>query len=358
MEEEMTFEASWPELQRQLRDALSRRKVPTDFREDVLQETALRLLRNWDRVRPESMWAFALTVALNIVRDEARRKERRDRTVLENPAVDRDPEHEAIVRLELDRVREALASMTERQRTILLSEVGEATIAEGSTPSVKMARMRARRRLRALIEGVSGYAALPLIRTRQWLQGTDIGVANTAASLAVQIAAFIALSGAGFPTLDAPPGRTTQRAPVGTHTATAAQPWASSSPSRTDQTSRLSMLSPTFATRHMQPVRRDEREGRDLNEHFGFVHKDGDSVVVGDDAQVGPYGASHTVAQTVAGSTVVAAVKARYDSAECVNEFLESRHSACANPGSGRGRLRTAVMNEQHTAGFGTGRAN
>ena len=355
MEEEMTFEASWPALERQLRDALTRRRVPADFREDVLQETALRLLRNWGRVRPESMWAFALTVALNIVRDEARRKERRERVVLESPVPDRDPEHEAIVRLELDRVRNALASMTERQRAILLTEVGEATMTEGSTPSLKMARMRARRRLRALIEGVSGYAALPMIRTRRWLEGTDVGVANTAASLAVQIAAIVALAGGVLAPFGTPLEIEAARPSIETNDVTAAKWRSSSSPTTTHRAVEESVLRPSFSARYLD---RDRREGRDLNEHFGFVHKDGDSIVVTDDPQVGPYGARHRVAQTVGESTVIAEVKARYDSAKCVNEFLRSRHSACANPGSGRGRLRTAVMNQHHTAGIDTGRMN
>src|SRR5688500_12645238 len=176
--ERHTFEDAWPELERGLREALTRRRIPVDAREDILQDTALRLLRSWDRVRPESVWAFALTIALNIVRDEARKKERRDRTTMERPAAVCDPEHEALVRLELSRVRAALASMNDRQRSILLSEVGEATLVDLSTPALKMARMRARRRLRSLIEGASGYAAFSAGKLRRWIQEVDVGFAN------------------------------------------------------------------------------------------------------------------------------------------------------------------------------------
>ena len=108
-----------------------------------------------------------------------------------------DPEHEALVRLELSRVRAALASMNDRQRSILLSEVGEATLVDVSTPALKMARMRARRRLRSLIEGASGYAAFSAGKLRRWIQEIDVGFANAAASIAVQVTAVLAV-GATF----------------------------------------------------------------------------------------------------------------------------------------------------------------
>ena len=355
MDQETRFENSWPALERQLRDVLRRRGVPVDAREDVLQETALRLLRSWERIRPESLWAFALTIALNVVRDEARRKERRDRTPLESAIVDRDPEHEALVRLELARVKAALESMTERQRTILLSEVGEATIVDSTTPALKMARMRARRRLRSLIEGASGYAALPIIRTRRWLQDADVGLANTAASLAVQIAAIVALSGAGLPSTIGPPSTPGGESDSGSgHTATAADPFLSDEDAVLPDAGERE-LRPDLATRRLTMER---ERGPGLNEHFGFVHKNGDSILVDDDAQVGPYGAHHTVAQTIAGSTVIAEAKARYEAADCVNEFLRERHAPCGDPGAGRGRLRTAVEEERHTIRVDTTRFN
>jgi RNA polymerase sigma factor (sigma-70 family) len=338
------FEERWPELEAQLRAVLTRRRIPIDAREDVLQETALRLLRSWDRIRPESLWAFALTVALNIVRDEARKKERHDRSCFESPIVDRDPEHEALVRLELERVRVALTRMNERQRTVLLSEIGEA-VHEASTPAQKMARLRARQRLRALLEDASALVALPVMKLRRWMHDADAVVANAAASWAIRVATLSTVAAIAVPAAIGSPG-----APSLEHAETI-------SPARGDRS--VTTSSRPFARRApSDPALQQPRElggaitalvgdRRDeVNQHFGVIHKEGDSVVVGGDEQIGPYGVHQKVAQSVGDTNLGAELKARYDAAKCWNKFLQRPHAPCRRGGRLRGRI-NAIANDE-----------
>ncbi|HET7483356.1 MAG TPA: sigma factor, partial [Actinomycetota bacterium] len=127
MGDRMMFEDEWPRIERYLRDVLARRRIPRDELEDVVQDTALRLFRAWDRVRPETAASFALTISLNLVRDDARRRTRRENMPLPVEAPQGDIEQEALARIELARVRMALDRMNESQRSVLLAEVGEAT---------------------------------------------------------------------------------------------------------------------------------------------------------------------------------------------------------------------------------------
>ena len=173
MEETLCFEEAWPALEKRLRGALAGRRVPADFRDDILQETGLRLFRNWSNVRPDSSWAFALTIALNLVRDEMRRRERQDPTRLETPTHHRDAEQDALVRIELQRVSDAMATMSARQRSILLAEIGERSHAEIEGAALKMARMRARRRLRSMLEQASGFVLLGVDRVRRLVGTSD-----------------------------------------------------------------------------------------------------------------------------------------------------------------------------------------
>lgn len=339
------FEERWPELETQLRGVLTRRRIPVDEREDVLQETALRLIRNWDRVRAESLWAFSLTVALNIVRDEARKKERHDRSCLESPIVDRDPEHEALVRLELERVRVALTTMNERQRTVLLSEIGEA-VHEASTPAQKMARLRARRRLRALLEDASALVALPVMKLRRWVHDADASIANAAASWAVRVATLSTVAAVAVPAAVGSPGALSLgrleaiSSPRGDGSvATSSRPFARRAPSDP------ALQRPQAIAGAVTTLVTDKSD--EVNQHFGVIHKDDDSVVVGGDEQIGPYGIHQKVGQGVGDNNLGAEMKARYDAAKCWNKFLQRPHSPCARGGRLRGRINAVVNDEK-----------
>jgi hypothetical protein len=152
---EGSFEAVWPELQRRIQRFLSSKKVPDSQRDDVVQETGLRLYRMWDQVDPAgSPVGLAMTIAMNIVRDNARRDSHR--TVVEiEPEIPAlcDVERSGLARLELSRVRRALGELTPAQRSVLLYELDRNEVQpEASAAAIKMLRMRARRNLSAILE--------------------------------------------------------------------------------------------------------------------------------------------------------------------------------------------------------------
>lgn len=152
---ESSFEAVWPDLERRIHRFLGSKKVPDSQREDVVQETGLRLYRMWDQVDPAgSPIGLALTIAMNIVRDNARRDSHRQVVEIEPdvPAIC-DVERSGLARLELSRVRRALSELTPAQRSVLLSELDRnQRPPEASAAAIKMLRMRARRNLSAILE--------------------------------------------------------------------------------------------------------------------------------------------------------------------------------------------------------------
>lgn len=152
---ESSFEAVWPDLERRIHRFLSSKNVPDSQREDVVQETGLRLYRMWAQVDPAgSPIGLALTIAMNIVRDNARRDSHRTVVEIEPelPALC-DVERSGLARLELSRVRRALSELTPAQRSVLLSELDRnQRPPEASAAAIKMLRMRARRNLSAILE--------------------------------------------------------------------------------------------------------------------------------------------------------------------------------------------------------------
>jgi hypothetical protein len=157
-EQKRQFENQWPAVAARLERMLARRGIPEERRDDIVQETGLRLLRSWHKVdaaRP--LWPFTVTIALNLMRDQARRSDwgevltefpdRQDAT---------DVEHLATKRLELRQAGRALALLKPGQRDVLLAEVEPSMFPATGTPAAtKMLRMRARRRLAALMQQVS-----------------------------------------------------------------------------------------------------------------------------------------------------------------------------------------------------------
>ena len=200
-EQRSHFESCWRELEPRLRGMLAARRISTDRHEDLVQETALRLYGMWERVdstRPS--WPLAKTIVLNLVRDEFRTKR-----VLEpletspDKAFDYDLEAQGIARIELERVRVALASLTELQRRSLLVEIG--VHSEGlPVENDKMTRSRARKRLAALLEQVSALVSLRWARMPDLLHGAGLfkgaGTAGVAC-LACLFGASVVAIGAG-----------------------------------------------------------------------------------------------------------------------------------------------------------------
>lgn len=172
-EDRHDFETVWPELSIRLKAFLTRKRIPLDQREDLVQETGARLVANWDKVdtaRPT--WPLAMTIALNLVRDRARRQMD---VVADIPdlAEDYDLEAAGIARIELTRVRSALTHLSSRQREVILAEIGRET---SSARSDKMTRSRARRKLNHLVGRASAGLSLQFRRLADFVHaavGTD-----------------------------------------------------------------------------------------------------------------------------------------------------------------------------------------
>lgn len=213
---ESSFEAVWPDLERRIHRFLSSKKVPDSQREDVVQETGLRLYRMWAQVDPAgSPIGLALTIAMNIVRDNARRDSHRQVVEIEPdvPALC-DVERSGLARLELSRVRRALSELTPAQRSVLLSELDRnQTPPEASAAAIKMLRMRARRNLSAILEragcgilvarwrrlfGVPQQVFVPRDLTKVE-QGMASGLAGVVAAAAITLSPLSGLLGLNDP---------------------------------------------------------------------------------------------------------------------------------------------------------------
>jgi len=142
---------------------LTRRLGDRDWAEEVAQETFLRALRQ-DTLASERSWLFA--VATNLVRDEARKDERRRRhlAILADEEREREmeePEPSSIERAqEAALARKAVEALAERDRLALLmreegldyNEIAEAL--ELSPGSIGTTLARARRRLAEAYEAM------------------------------------------------------------------------------------------------------------------------------------------------------------------------------------------------------------
>lgn len=226
------FESEWRTLAPIVERALARRGVPKWLRDDVIQETALRLYRSWDQVDPDrGATGLALKIANNALWDEQNR-----RRVVELPGVlpERaaadDVEGAGLARLELRRVGSVLALLSPTHRSVLLAEVGQGSEPSSSSAATKMLRLRARRKMRSLLDAASAGAGLVLAPRAMWraLRSTRrdgvVIAAPTAVIAACGMVAFLTIPDVGpmrSPRIDtaAPasealsPSRTTRSAP-------------------------------------------------------------------------------------------------------------------------------------------------
>jgi RNA polymerase sigma-70 factor (ECF subfamily) len=142
---------------------LTRRLGDRDWAEEVAQETFVRALRQ-EHLENERAWLFA--VATNLVRDEARKDERRRRhlAILADEEREREmqePEPSSLERAqEAALARKAVDSLAERDRLALLMreeglDYGEIAEALGlSVGSIGTTLARARRRLAEVYEAM------------------------------------------------------------------------------------------------------------------------------------------------------------------------------------------------------------
>jgi DNA-directed RNA polymerase specialized sigma24 family protein len=134
---------------------LARAGAPVSERDDLVQETALRLYRMWPKVDHErGVDALARRIAMNAWRDQWRRRgEREVLGEVPDAAGTHDTERAALARVEVRDVSRALARLRPATAAVLRTAAADAesdAVAEGGTPAaLRMARCRARRALQA-----------------------------------------------------------------------------------------------------------------------------------------------------------------------------------------------------------------
>jgi DNA-directed RNA polymerase specialized sigma24 family protein len=194
------FEDEWAALAPRLSMVLAAKGVHPQDRDDLLQETALRLYRVWETLAPDQpVWPFAVTIALNLWRDQLRAAVVRQRDVLAANLADSaaeasttfDVERTVLARHELAQVGALMRELEPEQRRLLLANDEVAATVAPLRPAERMARMRARRELAKLVGRAS--AALALLWWRRPLRANAMATAACAGVLAATV-----MSGAPF----------------------------------------------------------------------------------------------------------------------------------------------------------------
>lgn len=170
------FSEAWAATCLRLERALAKSGVPAGERLDLVQEAGTRIFERWedlDRSRP--LLPLATTVAMNVFRDRLRRRKREalcDLQLLPD-CIDRRPEvdveRKVIAQMELARVGRALRLLPETYRDVLVSSISQEPSHRDrpKSPALKMTQLRARRRLRVVIESVSIAVASLLARLKR-----------------------------------------------------------------------------------------------------------------------------------------------------------------------------------------------
>ncbi|MBV9098747.1 MAG: sigma-70 family RNA polymerase sigma factor [Frankiaceae bacterium] len=169
------FDDVWTEMRDRLARVLAARGVPAQDRDDLLQETALRLYRVWGTLDPtQPVWPYAVTIALNLWRDSLRSAATHVREVapvLEyDNADDLDVERTVIARQELASVSAALRALAPEQRRLVLETDELTSVVRPLRAAERMSRMRVRRELARVVGRASAVAALIFLRRQHRAQ--------------------------------------------------------------------------------------------------------------------------------------------------------------------------------------------
>lgn len=154
------FSDRWPAVSSSLRAALARAGAPAPDREDLTQETAIRLLGMWHSIDwDRSIEALARTIALNLWRDQWRKTGRREviGAVAEQLA-DSDTERAALARVQVSEVSLALSRLPLKTASVLRVAAAESEYGgsfDAANGALRMARSRARRALLACVRVAS-----------------------------------------------------------------------------------------------------------------------------------------------------------------------------------------------------------
>lgn len=189
------FETQWPEIEAQLNRYLLKRGASREVVDEVVQDTAVRLLGCWERIdhgRP--LGPLANKIAWNLLIDHHRRVPAFPVAAIPDQCSMYDIEEHRVVRSHLKAAAEGLRQLKERDRAVLLAEVGV-----GHITTNRMARLRARRRLQAIVDRVSStFAGVPLILRRTFGGGqvgsTTDAINAVAAAGVLVVVSFVALT--------------------------------------------------------------------------------------------------------------------------------------------------------------------
>ena len=368
MERSETFEAPefsavWPELSQRLRRVLHARRVPADLVDDIVQETGLRLFRNWSKVDQATVWALANTVLLNIVRDEVRKNEVRKRDArLLIAETARNLDDEMLNHLELRRVERVIRKLSDVDQQVLLAEWGVSSDETFVSPAaLKMARMRARRRLRAALGNAS--ALVPgWWRFRRAMFSKNASLWNVSEQLShIAVASALAIAGIAGSFAAAPqPG-----AGRGVGSTTSSDHLVAAVVTPADGLMTRDVLESQGWSPGSPLLRSDDDAARPtskgtheagLNENFGPVRNDDGDVHIGEGGNgLGPYGAGHTVETAPAGRKTKARVHAEQEAPTCdgdlvVGGTVGESEPEC-EPGEGSAGVETEAEGEEHEAG-------
>lgn len=184
------FHEAWPELESRLRRSLAARGVPTQDRDDVIQETALRVYRVWETLDPtRTAWPFVVTVAVNFWRDVVRERTGRIATVHPSDSIEvtdtQDVERDVLARQELARVRIAWRALGPEQRRLLLATEEFSEVVRPLRPAERVARMRVRRQLARAVGRAS--ALVPVMWLRRPGRATSVVAAAYASAMAATV---------------------------------------------------------------------------------------------------------------------------------------------------------------------------
>ena len=164
-----SFDDEWPALADRLRRTLTARGVPAQDRDDVVQETALRVYRSWTGLDPHRpAWPFVITVGINIWRDVIR--ERTGRIAQCHPTAhiemtaDLDVERDVLAREEFASTVVAMRSLAPEQRRLLLATEEFGDTARPLRPAERVARMRVRRQLARAVGRASAVLVVLWLR--------------------------------------------------------------------------------------------------------------------------------------------------------------------------------------------------
>ncbi|MEY2421961.1 MAG: hypothetical protein QOI95_2028 [Acidimicrobiaceae bacterium] len=213
------LEFVWPEVAARLRSMLRRRGVRHHDIDEIVQETAARVISTGVRYDDaDDLFRWASVVGGRLAIDLRRRGARLSEDELPDRADTVDVAMAAEHRVVLGAVRNRLPELSLRDQEVLLSSFhDEPAATRRESVRVAVARHRARNRLRVLLDGLAGSAIFVWARrNRVWsapVEAISYAVVPTAACLLITVGAWSGL-GADRATAAAPSKSAAQIAAV------------------------------------------------------------------------------------------------------------------------------------------------